>query len=180
MGRSAKATKRLTRKEKDALRAVSGAAPAAASTGSSLLGYIHDTKASLKAAARAIGASPSLASGGVKSTLGVSRAQSHKSAVASTSVAKPTSSRLSASANTAKSIIELAAAIKAKRLDSSIAAMDTDVVDSRPTAPKPAAVNYVTKDGPDYVDLMYSNNPKKLVQRSRIQQQLNKKKNQKR
>ncbi|KAJ3103352.1 Mitochondrial inner membrane protein oxa1l [Physocladia obscura] len=173
MGRSAKFTKRLTKKEKDTLRV--------AGVKSEPSGYQHDTKATLKAAAKALGAKQAVRSASVKTTLGPSQ-KTDKESLPTTSATTniPASRSLTPSNPPAKAAALaatgsrlLALAKSLKKQNSTAGTMDIDVVLNNPAlSVQKQKKDYVTKDLPDYVDLMYSNNPKKLVQRTLAMQNL--------
>ncbi|KAJ3233457.1 hypothetical protein HDU81_002257 [Chytriomyces hyalinus] len=145
MGRSAKFTKRLTKAEKDTLRVVSNSVTAPTDDG-----YIHDTKTTLKAAAKALGAKQTTATKSVKSTLGPSRAGHVVASLAPAKVA---------------SVEAVEMLLRKHRSGRSSAGSDGMEVDAKkPVNAKPIKKRtYVTEGMPDYVDLMMSNNPKKLV-----------------
>ncbi|TPX71979.1 hypothetical protein CcCBS67573_g06018 [Chytriomyces confervae] len=130
--------------EKDTLRVVSNSVTAPTDDG-----YIHDTKTTLKAAAKALGAKQTTATKSVKSTLGPSRAGHVVASLAPAKVA---------------SVEAVELLLRKHRSGRSSAGSDGMEVDAKAAVGKTVKKRtYVTEGMPDYVDLMMSNNPKKLV-----------------
>ncbi|ORY41985.1 hypothetical protein BCR33DRAFT_718621, partial [Rhizoclosmatium globosum] len=154
-GRSAKFTKRLTKKEKDSVRIVANGG-----TEKKESGYDHDSKETLKKAAKALGAKATLKSGGVKTTLGPAGGLTGGFGSVTTTSATPTV--------LPQSDIKTTFGLLAKSIKQSVSGgMDLDLPVNTKT--KTEKKEYVTANLPDYVDLMNSRNPKKLVQRKLAQ-----------
>ncbi|KAJ3068957.1 hypothetical protein HDU98_007935 [Podochytrium sp. JEL0797] len=156
MGRNAKFTKRLTKKEKDTLRVASNSGTSKKIDS----GYDHDTKATMKAAAKALGAKPAAkSSGGIKTTLGPSGGLVG-------GFSEGSSVKEQKDGNEKPDSLKAVFGLLNKQVRKSVArgGMDIDVPVERKPAKKETK-EYVTAGMVDYVDLMNSRNPKKLLQK---------------
>ncbi|KAJ3315779.1 hypothetical protein HDU76_002095 [Blyttiomyces sp. JEL0837] len=163
MGKSAKFTKRLTKKEKDNLRIArqSGTDKPANSKPD---GYIHDTKATMKAATKALGASiksssstttPSVKGSGpgtgIKVTLGPAKA-----------AADDGISAKAAAATVAKASVE-----DVKMAVERVGGKAVGGGGGNSSGAAGTKKKYITDGRVDYVSLLNSRNPKKLISKSR-------------